>query len=428
MRTTSRDPLGRACWSVALVIFAANLSLAESWPCFRGPGRQGISQEKNVPVQWSSVSNIVWKTAIPGEGWSSPIVFDNHIFVTTATDNGQSFRLLCLDRKTGAAAWDKEVLRQEAGHKSRQNSYASSTPATDGENIYMVAFDGSIAAVSMKGELLWANRDFKYYSEHGLAVSPVLYKDLVVVAFDWSSPGPDKTVGWQKPWDQAVILALDKNTGSVRWKGRRGSSRIGHVTPQILTENSRDQLVSGAGDVVQGFDLATGERIWTASNPGEGVVPSLVLGDGLIFATSGFGESAIRAIRTGGKGDVTQTHIVWESKDDVPKIPSMLYAKPYLFLVTEGGLAKCIKAATGEVIWENRLGDKFSASPVWAEGRIYFLSEEGMTTVVEAGPEFRVIARNGIGEKCGASPAISQGQIFIRSENNLYCIGRDETN
>jgi outer membrane protein assembly factor BamB len=250
----------------------------------------------------------------------------------------------------------------------------------------------------------------------------------VVVAFDWSSPGPDKAVGWQKPWDQAVILALDKNTGIVRWKGRRGSSRIGHVTPQILTENSRDQLVSGAGDVVQGFDLATGERIWTASNTGEGVVPSLVLGDGLIFATSGFGESAIRAIRTGGKGDVTQTHIVWELKDDVPKIPSMLYAKPYLFLVTEGGLAKCIKAATGEAIWENRLGDKFSASPVWADGRIYFLSEEGMTTVVEAGPEFRVIARNGIGEKCGASPAISQGQIFIRSENNLYCIGRAETN
>jgi outer membrane protein assembly factor BamB len=410
------------------VAVSINVSFAEDWPCFRGPSRQGISQEKNVPTQWSATSNIVWKRAIPGEGWSSPIVWGDRVFVTTATDKGQSYRLLCIDRKSGAVVWDREVIRQEAGHKQRLNSYASSTPATDGQNVYVVAADGSIAAVSIKGEIVWAYRDFKYYSEHGLAISPVLYKDLVIVAFDWSSPGDDKGLGWQKPWDQAVILALDKSTGKVRWKGQRGSSRIGHVVPNIVSENGRDQLVSGAGDVVQGFDLATGERIWTVSAPGEGVVPSIVIGDGLVFATSGFGESAIRAIRTGGKGDVTKTHIAWESKEDVPKIPSMLYVKPYLYLVTEGGLAKCIEAATGKVIWENRLGDKVSASPVWADGRIYFLSEEGLTTIIEAGPEFKVIAKNDIGEKCGASPAISQGQIFIRSESNLYCIGNASTN
>jgi outer membrane protein assembly factor BamB len=398
--------------------------LAEDWPGFRGPTRQGISRETNVPIRWGAGSNIAWKIQIPGKGWSSPIVFGDRVFVTTATDGGVSFRLLCLDRLTGDTLWNKQVYRQEAGHKSRQNSYASSTPVTDGEKVYVLAADGTLAAVSMQRTVVWTHREFEYYSEHGLAVSPILYKDLLIAPFDGSSSGPNKKVGWQVPWGKGLVLALDKNTGKVCWRGRRGSSRIAHVVPQIVTENGRDQLVSSAGDVVQGFDLDTGQRIWTVSNPGEGVVPSLVTGDGLIFATSGFGEPAIRAIRTGGKGDVTKTHIAWELTKDVPKIPSMLYVKPYLYLVTEGGLAKCIRAATGEIVWAERLGGRHSASPVWADGKVYFLSEQGRTTVIESGPTFKIIARNEIGEKCCASPAISRRQIFIRSENTLYCIGR----
>jgi len=408
-----------------LALMAFNSSLAENWPYFRGPSRQGISHEKDIPIEWSQMSNIVWKRPIPGEGWSSPIVFDDRVFVTAATDGGASFRLLCLDRLTGTVLWDKEVLRQKPGHKQKLNSYASSTPVTDGQRVYVLASDGSLAAVSMEGSIIWTYRDFEYFSEHGLAVSPILYKDLLIVPFDGSSSGPDKKVGWQKPWDQAVILALDKNTGKVRWEGRRGYSRIAHVTPQVLSENDQDQLVSSAGDVVQGFDLKTGERIWTVSSSGEGVVPSIVIGDGLIFTTSGFGESAIRVIRTGGKGDVTGTHIVWESANDVPKVPSMLYVSPFLFLITESGVAKCLRAATGEVLWRERLEGRYSASPIWADGRIYFLSEKGKTTVVQAGPEFKVLAENELKEKCGASPAVSQKHIFIRSENNIYCIGRD---
>ena len=411
------------CWLAVFAAVTPKSSLAESWPCFRGPTRQGISNEKGVPTDWGATKNIAWKTPIPGEGWSSPIVFDDRVFVTTATDEGASFRLLCLDRLTGAVLWNKEVLRQKPGHKSSLNSYASSTTVTDGQRVYVLAFDGSLAAVSMKADVVWTNRDFEYYSEHGLAVSPILYKELLILAFDGSSSGPDKKVGWQKPWDQAVVLALDKSTKKVRWEGRRGLSRIAHVTPQILSENGKDQLVSSAGDVVQSFDLKTGRRIWTVSSPGEGVVPSIVIGDGLIFTTSGFGDPAIRAVRTGGQGDVTGTHIAWTSADDVPKVPSMLYVKPFLFLVTEVGVAKCLKAGTGEVLWRERLGGRFSASPVWADGRIYFLSEKGSTTVIQAGAEFKILARNELGEKCGASPAISQKHIFIRSEHNLYCIG-----
>ena len=402
---------------------AFNTTLAENWPCFRGPTRQGISNEKDVPLEWSQTSNIVWKRPIPGEGWSSPIVFDDRVFVTTATDGGASFRLLCLDRLTGNVLWNKQVLRQKPGHKQNFNSYASSTPVTDGQRVYVLAFDGTLAAVSMEGNVIWSHREFEYYSEHGLGVSPILYRDLLIVPFDGSSSGPDRKLGWQKPWNQALILALDKNTGEVQWRGRRVSSRIAHITPQVLSENGRDQLVSSAGDVVQGFDLKTGERIWTVSSPGEGVVPSVVIGDGLIFTTSGFGDSTIRAIRTGGKGDVTKTHIAWESTDDVSKIPSMLYVRPFLFLVTETGVAKCLRAETGEEIWRERLEGRYSASPIWADGRIYFLSEKGKATVVQAGGEFKVLAENELNEKCGASPAVSQKQIFIRSKNNLYCIG-----
>jgi len=423
VRQACRSNLVLACWSVAFVVTVANLSWAENWPGFRGPTGQGISWEKDVPTQWSQTSNILWKTPVPGNGWSSPIVFDDRVFVTTARDDGASFRLVCIDRWTGNIVWDKQVLRQEPGHKSQQNSYASSTPVTDGRRVYVLAYDGSFAAVSMEGDVIWTNRDFHYYSEHGLAVSLILYQDLLIAPFDGSSPGPDKAPGWQKPWDQAVITALDKNTGSVRWKARRGSSRIAHVTPQILSQDGQEQLVSSAGDVVQGFDLKTGERLWTVASTGEGVVPSLVIGDGLIFATSGFGQPTIRAIRTGGKGDVTQSHIAWESADDVPMVPSMLYVKPHLFLVTEGGVAKCLAAATGEVLWRNRLAGRYSASPIWVDGKIYFLSEQGRTTIVDAAGEFNVVAQNELQEKCCASPAVSNKHIFIRSEDAVYCIG-----
>ena len=355
MKTDLRNRYFCILFSTLLVFISFNSAIAENWPCFRGPTRQGISHEKNIPVEWNQTSNIAWKTPIPGIGWSSPIVFDDRIFVTTATDDGASFRLLCLDRRTGNILWNKQIHRQNPGHKQRFNSYASSTPVTDGRYVYVVAFDGTMAAVSNEGKVIWKYQEFEYYSEHGLAVSPLLYKDLLIIPFDYSSSGPDKRLGWQKSWDKSVILAVNKNSGDVQWRGRRGMSRIAHVTPQILTENGRDQLISSAGNVVQGFDLETGQRIWTADNSGEGVVPSVVIGEGLIFVTSGFGDSAIRAVRTGGKGDVTQTHIAWESKEDVSKIPSMLYIRPFLFFVTDTGVAKCLKAETGQEIWRERL-------------------------------------------------------------------------
>jgi hypothetical protein len=415
--------MGYAILLPALVLWGAGIAQSEDWPCFRGPSRQGISSEKGIPTHWSTTSNVKWKAPILGEGWSSPIVSGDRVFVTTAVDGGKSLHLIQFKRTDGRVVWDKQIAQQETGHRHQFNSYATSTPATDGERVYVPVCDGRILAVGMDGDVVWINDEFDYYSEHGLAVSPVLYQDLVIVPFDWSSPGPNTKVGWQIPWGKAVIMAVDTRTGRTRWKAGRGSSRIGHVTPQIATVDGRDQLVSAAGDVVQGFDLQTGERLWTVSAPGEGVVPSIVVGGGLAFAASGFSKEKVRAVRLGGRGDVTETHVAWQTTEDIPHVPSMLYVSGRLYILTESGVARCLNATTGEVLWRERLRGRFSASPVWADGKIYFLGENGRTTILDDGPQFKVVAENELGEKCCASPAISRGNLFIRTVQTLYCVG-----
>ena len=195
--------------------------------------------------------------------------------------------------------------------------------------------------------------------------------------------------------------------------------------PAIWEHDGKAEVVSEAGDVVQGFDAQTGERLWSSEVIGEGKVPSTVIGDGLVFTSGGWGgKETIKAFRLGGKGELKETNLVWEQKKGMPKVPSMIYVKPHLFAITDGGVASCLKADTGELVWQERVGGNFSASPVAAEGRIYFLGDNGETTVIEAGPEFKVLAKNPLGEKVQASLAASQGQMFIRTEKNLFCIGR----
>jgi outer membrane protein assembly factor BamB len=408
---------------IVCVMLMVSASSAENWPGFRGPGRQGISGETKVPTAWSATENIAWKVAIDGKGWSSPIVWDDRVFVTTATEEGQSYRLICLDRKTGAILWNNEILRQTAAAGHANNTFATATPVTDGTAVFVLAADGTLSAVSVEGKVLWKYQEFEYFSEHGLGMSPILYNDMLIVALDHTNPGANNKPGLYDPWDKAVILALDKQSGQVRWKGKRGMSRVGYAVPGILKVGDADQLISPTGDVVQGFDLKSGQLIWTAANPGYSTVPSVVIGEGLVFACSGFVDGVLRAVRPDGKGDVTETHIAWETKDDVSRIPSLLYAKPHLYSITETGVLRCLEAATGKEIWRQRIGGKFSASPVWVEGRIYLLSEQGKTFVIEDGLKYKLIGQNELGGKCCASPAVSQGNLFIRSEKALYCIG-----
>ncbi|MBI2948634.1 MAG: PQQ-binding-like beta-propeller repeat protein [Verrucomicrobia bacterium] len=398
---------------------------AENWPGFRGPTRQGLSAETGLPLKWSATENVAWKTEIAGEAWSSPIVWNDHVFVTTATDQGTTCRVLAIDRDSGRVLWNKEIFSQVTLRKERRNSYATPTPVTDGKLVFAVFGDGSFAALDFRGGIVWVNRDFTFYSQHGLGTSPILWEDLLIMARDASSEGEDKKVGWQIPWEKSFVVALDKNTGAVRWKTGRGMSRIGHVVPNIWRDPSgRAQIISGAGDVVQGFDARSGELIWTSENKGEGVVPSIVLGDGVAFTACGWGgRESIRTFRLGGQGDLKETNLAWEQRKAVPKIPSYLYLKPHLFTITEGGIVMCLNEATGEIIWQERISGNFSASPVAVEGRIYCLSDEGETTIIEAGPQFKVLAKNPLNEKVQASMAISGKRLFIRTETNLYCIG-----
>ncbi len=410
---------------LTVLLFASALAHAENWSQFRGSTHQGRSSETGLPLTWSATENIAWKTEIPGESWSSPIIWGDRVFVTTATENGQSCRVLALDAGSGKILWNKEVFQQVPRKKEGRNSYATPTPATDGERVYACFGDGSFAALNFAGDLVWTNREHNFYGQHGLGSSPILHQGLIIMARDGSSDGEDKKLGWQTPWDKSYVLALDAKTGKERWKGKRGLSRISHGAPAIWTApDGRSQVVSEAGDVVQGFDFQTGERLWTSKVAGEGKVPSTVIGDGLVFTSGGWGgKETIKAFKLGGSGDLGESNLVWEQKKGMPKVPSLIYLKPYLFAITDGGIASCFNAESGQIVWQERLGGNFSASPVAAAGRIYFVSDNGETTVVAADPEFKVLGKNALGEKLQASPALANGHLFIRTEKNLFCIG-----
>jgi len=406
------------------VVGACALSAA-NWPQFRGPTGQGLSTETRVPLTWSAKSNILWRASIPGEAWSSPVVWGRHVFLTTATESGASCRVMALDAKTGKVRWERELFRQVTRKKEGRNSYATPTPVTDGHRVYTCFGDGSFAALTFDGQVAWTNRSYPFYSQHGLGTSLALHNGLLVMARDGSSEGPDKLVGWQKPWDQSYLLALDTKAGQERWRTGRGMTRIAHGTPILWRDGASTQWVSETGDVVQGFDPGTGRLLWTSRVTGEGKVPSPVVGGGSVFTSGGWGgKGTVKAFRLGGSGDLGESNLTWEQKKGMPTLSSMLYANGRLFAVTDGGVATCYDATSGSIVWQERLGGNFSGSPVAAAGRLYFTSDAGVTTVLEAGPVFRVLAKNELGESLQASPALADGRWFIRTAGALVCVGK----
>jgi len=419
----------RALLLLSLLLLAAPAT-AENWPSFRGPTGQGTSSETGLPLNWSATENVAWKAEVPGEAWSSPIVWDDHVFVTTTTDAGKTCRVLAFDRGTGKELWNVEVFTQETLRKEQRNTYATPTPCTDGERVYAVFGGGGVAALTFDGAIAWTNTDFPFYSRHGLGSSPVLFEDRLIMSRDASTraTGDEEKVGWQKPWDKSFLLALDTKTGEVAWKTGRGTSRIGHVSPIVWKDDAGKPIViSGAGDVVQGFDPRTGDLLWTNRNEGEGVTPSYSIVNGLVVTASGWsGRESTKAFKLGGTGDLGETAITWEEKKGMPHLSSYVAVDGLVFWVTDDGVAWCVDAATGETVWRERLGGNFAASPLAAEGRLYFTSDDGKTTVLAAGPTFQVLAENPLGEHTQASPAASQGSVFIRTEKHLYCIGGED--
>ena len=418
----------------ALLFFAAPVFAQEpeQWSRFRGPNGQGISTATGVPTQWSDTENIAWKIPIPGEGWSSPVVWNDHIFLTTATAGGRECRVIAVDRKSGDILWNKMVFTQEPGQRNPRNSRATPTPVTDGQRVYAVFPNGHFVALNFAGEIVWTNTDLDFYSQHGFGASPILYGDLLITPINQSvnpNNNPDNENvrnGWQLPWDRSYLLAIDKNTGEERWRTMRGMTRISHSVPVVIKVDGNDQILSMVGDVVQGFEPATGELIWTVRSGGEPAVPTPAIGDGMIFAST---IGPILGIKTDGKGDVTGTHLMWQQQRNIPLVCSFLYVNSVLYTAADNGTFAAIDPANGNILWERRLqGGRPDSSPIFVDGKIYITTHEGITTVLRpnANPSTpaELVAVNEIGKMVQATIAVAGKQFFLRTENELWCIGK----
>jgi len=405
------------CLALSMVIALPVVVLAENWPCWRGPRGDGTSLEKNVPVRWSGTQNVVWKTPLPGKGHSSPIVWEDYIFVVTAIKEKKQRILLCLDRKDGKILWQRVVLEAPLERINRLNSYASSTPATDGERVYVSFLDVDkmfVAAYDFDGNKVWEVRPGVFSSMHGYCSSPVLWKDKVIVNGDHDGP--------------AYIVALNRATGQTIWKTPRPNRTRSYCAPIIRRIDGRNQLILSGSKCVASYDPDTGEQHWLIDGPTEQYVASLVYNGELLFMTCGFPDLFMQAIRPDGRGNVTDTHVLWQKDRDCSYVPSPIAFGPYFLVVADNGVATCFEAKTGKSCWRERLGPHYSASLVSANGLVYFLSDKGVMTVVRVGAELKIVARNELGENTYASPAISDGRMFLRGAKHLYCISTDRAN
>ncbi|HSB11799.1 MAG TPA: PQQ-binding-like beta-propeller repeat protein [Blastocatellia bacterium] len=381
--------------------------LAEDWPEFRGPTGQGISIERGLPLTWSETKNVKWKVAIPGKGWSSPAILGERIWLTAATEEGKSLRAICVDRNTGAITQNVEVFRlKNLGPLSPKNSLASPTPVLEGDRVYLHFGAHGTACISQTGEIVWKTRLDYDNGQHGAGGSPVLYEDLLIVSCDGL--------------DYQFVAALDKVTGKVRWKKSRQGYQA-YTTPLIVRLPSGDQVISPGAFRAIAYEPRTGKEIWNVRyGDGFSNVPRPVYGNGLVYICTGFQEPSMLAVRVDGRSDVTRSHIAWTLKRGVPLTPSPLLVGEELYIVNDGGIASCIDAKTGAEIWRARLNGNFSASPIYADGRIYFLSEEGLTVVVAPGKKYQALATNQLDGETLASMAVAGGSIFIRSRAHLY--------
>jgi outer membrane protein assembly factor BamB len=404
---------GRLILVIVLFLLIPGRALGENWPTWRGPRGDGTSLEKNVPVEWSATENIVWKVPIPGIGHASPIVWGDRIFVVTALEDQEQRVLLCLNRVNGNVIWRRVVLEAPFEKINRLNSRASSTPATDGEKVYVSFLDRKkmfVAAYDFDGDEVWSVRPGVFSSIHGYCSSPVLWKDKVLVNGDHDGP--------------AYLVALKRSNGETVWKTPRPNRTRSYCPPILRTIDGRNQMILSGSLCVASYDPDTGKQHWIIDGPTEQYVASLVYNGDLLFMTCGYPDRFVQAIRPDGTGNVTKTHVAWQKEKDCSYVPSPISIGPYFLRVADRGIATCDEANSGKSLWSERLGLHFSSSLVTANGLAYFLSDKGVMTVVKPGPKFEVVTRNDIGEDMRASPAISEGQMFLRGVKNLYCIGR----
>ena len=407
----------------AVVILLTSVAHAENWPQWRGPNLNGTSGEKNLPTRWTTAENVSWKLTLPGWSGSTPIVWRDRVFLSVA--DGNDLYLWCVDRTKGEVVWKK--LLGSGNVKLRKQNMSSPSPVTDGKSVFVMAGTGILKGFDFNGIELWSRDIQKDYGAFGLnwgyASSPLLLDDALFV----------QVLHGMKTDDPSYVLRLDKKTGKTQWKVERATAAIrespdAYTTPALLRYGKTTEIVITGGDCVTGHDPATGKELWRANglnpdnDPFYRIVASPVIFNDIIYAPTRV--RPLLALKAGGRGDITTSHLLWSTSNG-PDVPTPVTDGKYFYVVNDRGIMWCLDARTGaEVYGQQRLKPgTYSSSPVLADGRIYVTSEDGLTTVVKAGPKFEVLAENALNDYCLSSPAISDGQIFIRTAQHLYCIG-----
>jgi outer membrane protein assembly factor BamB len=448
-------PARRALVAAFVVSISSGLT-AVNWPQWRGPSSHGVSPEAGLPTVWSTSRNVAWRAPLGGLGTSSPIVWDDRVFVTSQIGAGRVVRgehpQLARDDRTladreqpiggrrpepdrdGRAARERVWLVVEAFRRSdgrrlwehrteatgplpevhEKHNLATPTPATDGTRVYAWFGNGQIVALDLSGRVVWTRHLGEEYAPFdtrwGHGSSPVLFGDLVILLCDHAA--------------KSYLLALDARTGRERWKVDRGTGRVSHSTPLVVRGPEGDELLVNSSERIDGYDPSTGTALWHTGSARQTPIPSAVFHDGRIYLSRGYRNSDYMAIRPGGRGDVTASHVVWQAPSGASYVPSILYYDGLLYMTNEIGIVTCADAGTGERVWRHRLGGVFFASPVAGDGKIYLASETGDTFVLRAGKTPEVLSRNDLGERLIASPAISHGRLFLRSDRTLFAVGR----
>ena len=409
-----------------VLAFLSVLTSAQDWTKFRGPTGDGHVTVKSIPLKWSDTENVKWKVSVPGKGWSSPVISKGKIYLTSAVAEGDNqdaadvsreLRVICYDSSNGKEIWDTKVFGQKPLKRPihHKNSHASPTPIIEGGKVYVHFGHMGSACLDLKGKILWKNNELKYDPIHGNGGTPIIVDNRFFYSADAST--------------NPFVVALDKNTGNVLWKKLRSetaqSRKFSFSTPTLISMGGSSQIISPASGAVFSYDSKTGEELWSVDYGGWSVIPKPGVYKNMIYVGTGYERAHILGIRVDekSKGNVTESHVEWEITKRAPNTPSFMVVDDLLYFISDGGIATCVEPLTGEIIWQERTAGPISASPVHFNGMIYFLDEQGKTTVIKAGRKFEIIAENKIKERTLASFGISEGAIYIRSEKSLFRIG-----
>ncbi|MGB0153367.1 MAG: PQQ-binding-like beta-propeller repeat protein [Verrucomicrobiales bacterium] len=417
------------------------VTAAESWPDFRGPNQNGQAGDANLPDSWSESENVTWKTETPLLGLSSPIVLDNQVWLTTATVEGHEFYALCFDATTGELTTQVKLFHsddpQSMGNGAKDNSYATSSAVIESGRVYLhYGHFGTACLDTETKEVIWKRDDLKCWHYRGASSSPVLFEDLLILTFDGA--------------DLQYVIGLDKKTGETVWKTDRsaewndehidkqmvkdGDWRKAHSTPLIVEIDGKPVMCSTGAKAAYGYDPRTGEELWRVNHDAYSATPRPIYHDGSFIIVTGFSKGAeMMSVKAGGRGVVNDTHINWRFDTSFPKYSSPILVDGLLYYAMDDSFLVCVDPKTGENVWKGRAGGKYRACPIYADGKIYFFSLEGNTTVIEPGREFKVLATNALatdaplddprrGPGFMASPAVVGDVMFLRTRYHLYRI------